>query len=542
MKGHRLTVCAVLGSIFYSGCTVIGLIFSPYGRDGIGGFGSLRDMACDLGLFLLFAAVYFLILTRLLKRTYGRPQREAKGRALRFFDAHLFAVSFGVLLAAWMLYLIIFYPGSVTADGVVQLMQGMGLRELDNKHPMINLFLPALFFRIGRPVNDSFGIFLFSLFQTVMCALLYAVSIKKIRQLGAPVWGCCAVLGYFALFPVWGNFSQALVKDTPFAAVLLLFTVCFLTLMEQVTSRERKEAPARLWLAVLFSGFLVCLFRHDGKYGVFVPLLVLIFAAEKKWRKRAAALFAASVALFFVYNFAVTHAFQVRSSPTRALFSIPFQQTAKYLRVYPQDVTEEEYAAIDRILDADKIGKNYDPMLSDPVKNTYNYDADKADLARYFKAWAGMFFKHPGVYFEAFFQQCYGYLDPYHWTWRMGYPQHYTVNTFGKKKVFDYHYAFPESVQNILTGYEAIWEKIPLVSFLFHPGLYTWVMCFCALLLIAKGRIRQLVLITIPLMRILICMASPVNFSIRYALPVMALTPLILAFTIGKAREADTQK
>ena len=92
------------------------------------------------------------------------------------------------------------------------------------------------------------------------------------------------------------------------------------------------------------------------------------------------------------------------------MLSVPFQQTARYVRDYADEVTEEERDAIDRVLDSDTIGEVDDPNISDPVKKTFNEDADSEDLKAYFKVWFQMFLKHPVCYIEATLNNYYGYF------------------------------------------------------------------------------------------------------------------------------------
>ena len=83
------------------------------------------------------------------------------------------------------------------------------------------------------------------------------------------------------------------------------------------------------------------------------------------------------------------------------MLSVPFQQTARYLREYPDDVTASEKKAINRILDYDVLAEKYNPELSDPVKITFRFRDDDNDpkldgyMNDYFKAWFAMFRRHP---------------------------------------------------------------------------------------------------------------------------------------------------
>lgn len=68
----------------------------------------------------------------------------------------------------------------------------------------------------------------------------------------------------------------------------------------------------------------------------------------------------------------ITSAFHVEKDTPKEMLSLPFQQTARYVRDYGDEVTEEEKAAIGQVLDYDKIVKGYMELTSDPVKTTYH--------------------------------------------------------------------------------------------------------------------------------------------------------------------------
>ena len=86
--------------------------------------------------------------------------------------------------------------------------------------------------------------------------------------------------------------------------------------------------------------------------------------------------------------------------------ALPFQQTARYLQFYRQELSQEEKAAIEGVLaNVDVVAASYDPDISDPVKALYQRDSGPGRLAQYFKVWFTCFLKHPSVYAEAFLAQ-----------------------------------------------------------------------------------------------------------------------------------------
>ena len=78
-----------------------------------------------------------------------------------------------------------------------------------------------------------------------------------------------------------------------------------------------------------------------------------------------------------------------------------FQQTARYMVEYQNDVTEYEKGVISSVLDYDHLTENYDPTLQDPVKYTFNQSATTEMLNDYYRVWWKMFLRHPDSYIQA---------------------------------------------------------------------------------------------------------------------------------------------
>ncbi len=108
------------------------------------------------------------------------------------------------------------------------------------------------------------------------------------------------------------------------------------------------------------------------------------------------------VAFWEVYQKAILPMAGVKPGGKQEMLSIPFQQTARYVKYYGNDVSTEEEKVIRKVLDYDTIGKNYDPDLSDPVKNTYKQKDEY--LKDYFNIWFEMLKKHPTAYIQATFK------------------------------------------------------------------------------------------------------------------------------------------
>ena len=102
--------------------------------------------------------------------------------------------------------------------------------------------------------------------------------------------------------------------------------------------------------------------------------------------------------------------FYARPGSIKEALSVPFQQTARYVKYYGNEVTEVEKEAINDVLEYDFLKEHYNPRISDPVKDTYKKDVTK--LGAYFQVWLQQFFKHPACYIQATWEQIYYLFVP----------------------------------------------------------------------------------------------------------------------------------
>lgn len=75
----------------------------------------------------------------------------------------------------------------------------------------------------------------------------------------------------------------------------------------------------------------------------------------KSYKKSVAFMLALIMLLYYGMNAWVYPMLNVQKGSTREMLSLPFQQTARYLRDNPQDVTEDEKKIISAVLDYEKI-------------------------------------------------------------------------------------------------------------------------------------------------------------------------------------------
>jgi hypothetical protein len=284
---------------------------------------------------------------------------------------------------------------------------------------------------------------------------------------------------------------------------------------------------------------LLCFFRNNGIYMVFPAGLVIIFVLRGKAnRLKMAGAVAAVLAFYVVWNAAVLPAIGVAPGSSREAMSIPLQQTARFVVEHPDEITQEEREIIDRVMDYGQLPGLYDPQLSDPVKFSRGATPD----GEYFKLWWKMLLRHPGTYIQATLHGCYGYFYPFentysqggYYTWMQGPP----VATGD----LDIHFTNSPEIIEKMGDYSERWRELPVLGLTSSAGAHAWILLVLTALLLRKKRFAELSVMVLPLLNIAVCVASPVNGLLRYAMPVIACIPFLAAFCVRSLRRSPSQE
>lgn len=421
----------------------------------------------------------------------------------------------------WLPYIIAYYPGGVPHDGMYQLSMWLGYDHLNNQHPWIISAFYGNIMRIGQRISDNFGIFLIIICQYIICAVSFAYVSVKVKSYG----GSALLTAFFyGLLPVWGSYVTAVIKDTIFFSV---FSVYFCKFIDVLYSGS-KQTELKKVLQLLGFSILLCIIRNDGIYRVIFAFLVA-FLLIKCIRKSIILCTLLCVFFIVIYNFVSFNVLRIGEGPKGEMFSIPFQQTARYVRDCKGDITLEERQIIDEVLPFDDLAELYNGELSDPVKFKMK-SVNKGQFLQYIKVWINMGLRHPDIYIQATLNNTYSYFYPYHNADVMGAYQNY-IKGDPVNPGFDIDFA-DQKARDDMQNYAQLWRVFPGVSLLLNPGFYTWIFLFIAFLMIKIKKWKMFAVLSIPFIHILICVASPVNGLLRYALPLMAITPLMMAWSL----------
>lgn len=491
-----------------------------------------------------------------LKEVPSRP--GLRGAWLRALSRNPFLAVFLTLAVLYIPHAVISYPGIFMGDTWQQIVQAYSelkmtgslylspenvLRAgvyINQNHPVVPTLLLHALLVLGDAVTGSMntGIALYCGLQVFcqMAAVSFAASVLIRRGLFP--------LRFAWLIPLYGFLNPyihatlfLLTKDIAYAGLFLFLSVNLF----RVLSGDR---TSRAWTGLALSSLGMLLFRNEALW----LLLVSFLLAALLCRETRKAFFIASGGVLLTSLLVFRLLFPLLGftpGSIREPLSVPFQQTARFVRDYPDEVTESEQAAIDRVIDYNDLADNYDPDLSDPVKNTFRETAASEDLAEYLRAWVRMGFRRPGVYLQAFLNKNYQYFYPgkarlylYDYSWS-------TLNyEFANQKIEALGRSFsqPESLTADRAMHDdimALSEELPLLSVFCTPAFYSWAVIL-AFFWAFRHKKRNLIAWTVlPAFLLLLNLFTPANaYYGRYMLPVVISLPFLPAFLKGLSRDS----
>ena len=412
-------------------------------------------------------------------------------------------------------YLIPFLPGNTAGDGNFQLAQFFRHAPMTNHHPFFYNYFEGGIVYIGHSLGSdnlaysymyltkhliAGGNTLYQIYQIFAAILLLFYKKSRILAFHYRWYSSILVL-----------LSETLHKDALFIAFFAWFTTECIVISCDIFNKNRinKKEIAILTIAAL----LVSLWRNNGFFLVVPSIFLFIFTNKRKnWKPFLISLLTVSF-IYIGFTKAILPVIGVQSTEKREAYSLPVQQTARYLKDYPEDVTPNEQKVLKSTFNNYKnLSKLYNPNIADPVK--FNMK-DNFNTGAYLKAWLSMGLRHPKVYLEAAYAGTYFYYSP----WYKG--QNFiwcgTMSGFEFPKFLNLHYLTSAKIRDSFLNTLTSIMNVPVFNILTSDALCIW---FCILMFAYLWK-RNGFLFTIPifpvLINLLVCIASPINGMVRYS-------------------------
>ena len=469
-----------------------------------------------IGYFLLFKRIFIYIVQKI--KTINIKHEDEK-----VMSNHPILWCFAILMLCWIPYIIIFYPGPMNYDSLVEINQFYGVKEWTTHHPIVPTIIYGTCMKIGKSLlNDNMGLFINNIVQITLGGLIISYCINNIYKTLKNKKLRNALIIFFAFCPIIPIHLYTEVKDIWFMLGVLLY---FNLLMKFVKQKEKIQTNEKI-LFIIAMIIMYC-FRNNGIYLILFTIPFLFILKNRKNRDVLIVMSIVTILFCYCGNFILMKSLNISKGSIREVLAIPLQQTARYIMTY--DLTEEEKEDVEKLIDIKAFKENYNPESIDIVKQNFKVNCSKEDLKNYFMRWWKMFLKHPSVYIIATLNSTYGYFYPDRKESKDGLAQ-FTIDTFGGNKMnLDIHLNNTEQIKRIEVFMNMI-RNLPFISLFFSCGFYSWLIIISTLLLIYYRKYKEIIPLISMYTIILVCIASPVNAYLRYMLPIIISMPFLMGW------------
>ena len=480
-----------------------------------------------IGLYALISTSIHLLNDIIVKK---KLKNTPLPKILTLFDKHPFLFSFIVILICYLPYIIAYYPVIINYDAANQIKEVMGMhtRYMDsvillnpdvtitNFNPIIHTLLIGGLFKLGYLIgNVNFGMFLYSIIQVTIVISSFSYAIYYLKKENVNNKLILLVLGVFSLVPLFPFYAMTAVKDVIFSSLILIYVIKLYDIIKY-------KQTIKQYIFFFFLILLITLFRNNGIYTILLSLPFLFY--KNKARKALIIILILNISLYIGYNKVLLPHLEIANTSIREVLSVPFQQTARLVKYYDDEINDEDKLIIDKVLDYDTLADRYDPELSDDVKNKFNKYTTDEELKEYFLVWLKYLFRRPGVYIDATINNIYGYFYPNTSKWYI-----YTkLNEKLPEAGFNYHYNNLDGIRSVLSGYAEAYPYIPIIGIIANIAFVVWTYILLIGILTVNNLKKYLILLLPSLSLILVCIVGPANTYFRYILPcIFSLPPLL---------------
>lgn len=552
---HKISKIKIFLSVLFSLFMLVGEGYASYGSYKLL-FLNIATILLSLVKFVGYIYLFihlFSLLDDLIDKSKNKElkfKNKYLSKYLELFNKYPFKVSFVTILIVLSIYMLAFYPIVLSPDPSFQIKMYFNEHTkyidwviqrdpeifMTSHHPVFQTYMIGFCLSLGRfLVNDNFGLFLYTLIQSLIYSSVLAYTIKYMSNNGIKSKNRLIVLGMYLIIPMYLLYSMSAVKDTLYTAFMILFILKVFDIIKNYKEINLSyKYIAVLYFIMLFIG----LFRHNGVYVIALTIFVLIFYTRKNALKILISFFA-FFASIYAFDKVLIPYLGISDGSAREMLSVPFQQTARLVSEKPDFYNEEDIKIIDYILKYDTLASRYNPDLADPVKNEYNKNTTKEDLKDYFYVWFKGLKKHPDIYIDATLNNTYGffYPDKHNWYIYARYDKRVTDNG-----LVDYHYNKLSFLRAFIDGYANTVPYIPIIGAVSNIALNTWAVLILAAYLINTKNKRFLISLLPLFGSILFCFIGPANTYFRYTMPYIFALPVLTVLLLEYIRGEKVEK
>lgn len=526
-KEKRLRICSVTLGILFAIVQTVGKMTYDYF--------SLNEIEITFNVLIYFIVKiisYGIIFTNGIKILIKKIENikwnsNEKTDFLKPTLKTFFIVS-GILILAWLPYFLNYYPGIISYDTNYQLMQGYGIYGYSNHHPILHTLIITIISKIGYVIsnNYNFGIAIYVILQMIACSLTFSFVIYYMAKRKLPFIIKILALLFFALNPIFPQFSISVWKDVPF----MLFMILFVIQIIEIINKDKFFISYKRNILFIITMLGIMFFRNNGFYVVLLTFPIILIA-KRKYYKNVLAVFLIPIIICLVVTGPLYEALGIAKSSAREMLTIPLQSIAR-ISIYKWDeLTTEEQELIEKYLPIEQIEKLYRPNISDPIKNNFNELAYEENKIEFFKLYFKLVIKYPLETLQSFISNTYGYyyLDVQTFPVAIGTFE----STVEKEQFMDIQTKPILKISFIDKILDVIYDKeVPILNLVANIGFVFWIVLILLVYCIYEKK-YEYILMYIPIAVLyLTCLASPVSGELRYIYPMFTCLPIFIGFSI----------
>jgi hypothetical protein len=484
-----------------------------------------------IGYYCIYLAIIrwiYIALNKLKGKNNQKQEENKQFKIIEFiFDKKPFIMVFLILLILWLPHIIVQFPGQVEWDSDAEIAKFRGESgEVFSAHfPPVHIWFIGTVITISKNLfqNTNPGFFLLTMTNVIIGGIALANTFITMKKMKCPYCLRIALLVIYGILPIFIGQIIKIVKDNLYGLGMLLFVT---SLIEYIIDEENFWKKARTILMFVLSAVLLILTRNNGIHVVVITLAVMIIKVciEKKMTIKKFLLSLSPILIGIMLVQTVTIIYNVLPGNPREKYPFFFQQTARYIKYYKDEISEEEKEILNNTLNFEKVGELYNPILADPVKDTY-----RGMPVDYIKVYIYEFFKHPMVYVEATANLVYPIFVPdIIWT-------NYTYETgssYGHKLEEEQNQQLLPYRKELISYYKNV-SKLPVINMLSSCGTYVCLLLAILVYLFNDKRYKEIFVLTPLLLTILVLILSPVACT-RYCYPIIFSVPMLIAMYTRK--------
>lgn len=499
----------------------------------------LRSVVLLLGMyfFYLYAIEGVHYILRQKNENVGTAT-EKTGKWGTAYQKYSFWMTWGILVFVWFIHLILRYPGAMSYDNWAQLRYYYGFETYTTAQPIFHTWLFGSFIRLAVKLGSpNVGLFLFVLMQSLIMSAVLAWTLELMKRWNTAVWLRTLTFAVYCIAPYFTGYAAFPIKDYLYTAFLVLLACLMAEWMLEEEQFWNQAVQNVLWIV---AAALMILCRKNGIYlylVVTVVICVQMFWKKKRTRRvigRKVAIVILPFLLVFAVEGIITQVYHVEKDSPKEMFSLLFQQTARYVKEYGDEIPGEEREVIAKVLDYDSLAEIYEPMTADPVKTTYR-SGSTGDLVAYFNVWMKEFFRHPLCYVEATWNQNYYVFAPY--ADNVVYNKNCLVGSdleYDKEYYSWLNFQIPEKmegVSNIAVKLYSLLTTAPVIGMFSNVAFYV-ILMFVLLHFVRLEKNKKAFVVMLPALIsfLFVLLAPQIQGQPRYAFPIIYTMPLMIAF------------